>query len=209
MSKRSTTNDRAEHANPAKKKAKRGPAPLGELLTHARNTAARRAGVALDHTTWREVAGERIAQRSAPGAIQDGVLTVVVASPVWAQELSFLSEEIVGRLKQRGLRVASIRFRTGTVEPSEPKAPARRVPKPSELPDDAKQRLAQVEDPALRELIAAAMGQALANQAREERAALKPTPAARAPRSAERGSARSARGEAPRSARPRRSREGR
>lgn len=175
-------------------------------MTHARDTAARRAGVGLDHETWREVAGDRIALRTAPGSIESGVLTVVVTSPVWAQELSFLAEDIVERLKERGLRVSSIRFRTGVVKAPVPKAPARRIPKPVELPSDARERLAKVEDPALRDLIAAAMGQSLANQARESERAVRPKPGAPTPRSAGPGSARSDRAAPKRSATPRRSR---
>ncbi len=192
MAKRSTTR-------------KKGPEPLGQLLTHARSTAARRAGVALDHETWRDVAGDRIAQRSAPGNIEGGVLTVVVASPVWAQELSFLAEDIVDRLRERGLTVSSIRFRTGVVPKLAEPAPARRIPKPAELPDDAKAHLAQVDDPALRDLIAAAMGQSLANQARQTERALKPKPGAPGPRSAAPESARSDRAAPKPSAKSRRS----
>ncbi|MBI3204514.1 MAG: DUF721 domain-containing protein [Myxococcales bacterium] len=167
----------------------RGPQPLGQLLTVARQTAARRAGVALDRETWREVAGARIAQRSAPGSLEGGVLEVTVASPVWAQELSFLAEDIVGKLRERGVAVTRIRFRTGKVEAAAPREPAPRRAKPIELPEDAKQRLAQIDDPELREVIARAMGQSLANQAQAGKPELKP--AARAPRSAAPGSARS------------------
>ncbi|MBK8997421.1 MAG: DUF721 domain-containing protein [Myxococcales bacterium] len=182
---------------------KKGPEPLGQLLTQARSTAARRAGVALDHETWREIAGDRIAQRSAPGNLDSGVLTVVVASPVWAQELSFLADEIMERLRKRGLGVSSIRFRTGAVAKLAEQAPARRIPRPVELPADAAARLEQVEDPALRDVIATAMRQSLANQERKPQ--LKPKRGAPDPRCAEPGSARSDRAAARRSARPRRS----
>lgn len=181
--------------------------PLGHLLSHAHRTAARRAGVALDRETWREVAGDRIAQRSAPAALEAGVLNVTVTSPVWAQELSFLAEDIAKRLRQRGLAVTSIRFRTGTVEPPAPREPPRRIPRPVELSEDAEQRLAKVDDPALREVIADAMAQSLANQTREIDRPLRPKPGARDPRSAEQESARSARGESKPTAAPRRRRE--
>lgn len=180
------------------------PEPLGQLLTQARSTAARRAGVALDRETWREVAGDRIAQRTAPGSIEGGVLTVVVASPVWAQELSFLSDDILERLRQRGLRVSSIRFRTGAVPKLAEQAPARRIPKPVALPADAAARLARVDDPALRDVIATAIRQSLANQERQAERALKPKPGAPGPRSAEPESARSDRAAPKRSAKPRR-----
>jgi lipopolysaccharide export system ATP-binding protein len=44
--------------------------------------------------TWRDIVGERVARRTVPGKIEDGVLVVGVESPVWAQELSLLSEEV-------------------------------------------------------------------------------------------------------------------
>lgn len=201
MVKRPTT-DKREPRTFAEKRARPGPEPLADLLGQARDTAARRAGVGLDHETWREVAGDRVALRTAPGGIENGVLTVVVSSPVWAQELSFLSEEIVGRLVARGLSVRSIRFRTGVVPERSKPPPARRLPRPMALSADAQERLAKVDDPELRAVIAEAMGQSLANAER-----LTPKPGARGPRSAGPETARSAPGAPKRSAGSRRSSE--
>jgi len=206
MPRRSTTDPPGTRESSGKKR-RTEPEPLGRLLTHARDTAARRAGVAIDHETWREVAGDRIAQKSAPGGLEAGVLTLFVASPVWAQELSFLADEICAKLRQRGLRVRSIRFRTGTLPERPALAPARRPQRPVELPDDARAQLERVEDAALREVIALAMGHALANDARRTERAVKPKPGAPGPRSAAPGSARSGRSAPTPSARPRRSRE--
>ena len=168
--------------------------PLGHLLSQAHRTAARRAGVALDRETWREVAGDRIAQRSAPGALDGGVRRVPVTAAVWAQELSFLAEDIAKKLRLRGFSVTSIRFRAGTVESPAPREPPRQIPSPIELSEDAEQRLAKVDDPALREVIADAMAQSLANQALEPTAPIRRKPSARDPRSAGQESARSDRG---------------
>src|SRR5262245_29386378 len=160
------------------------PALVGSLLAGTRATAARRANVALDWEAWREVVGDRIARRTRPGALRDGELTVYSESPVWAQELSLLSEEIVGRLRERGLSVASIRFRAGSVRRAAP-VPARAAPAPV-LPDDVRENLEKIADPELRHTIAEAAAHSLAHRARRD---AKPTPAARDPRSAARESA--------------------
>jgi hypothetical protein len=164
------------------------PELVGTLLDQARRTCARRAGVALDHESWREVVGERIARRTTPGSVRDGLLTVMVESPVWAQELSLLSEEIVARLSRHGLAVTGIRFRTGKVARA-PTPPGRRAASPPvELPDDVRERLAGVDDPDLREVIATAVAHSLANQAR---AKVTPKPGARTARCVEPRTARS------------------
>ena len=199
MAKRPTTPGAARRGS----SPTRAPELVGTLLDRARTATARRAGVALDRETWREVVGERIARRTKPGSIHASTLTVIVESPVWAQELSLLSEDIIGALAGRGLRLEGIRFRIGTVgEPVRPPA-ARRLEPPVELPADVREHLAAVDDPELREVIAAAVGHSLANAKKRE---LKPKRAAPTPRSAAPESARSG-SDAPRpSAGPRRSR---
>ncbi len=206
MGKPPTTGQRDRPAR-AREKRRTGPLPVGAVLESARETALRRSGAGVDRQVWRDVVGDRIAKRTAPGGLSDGVLTIVVSSPVWAQELSFLSDEITSKLRQRSVPVASIRFRTGSV--SEPGA-ARRVPpeaRPLPIPDELRARLERIEDPELRAAIEAAAGPSLANAERAERARATPKPAARAPRSAAPRSARSGSADSKRSAGPRRSSE--
>src|SRR5262245_32220756 len=160
------------------------PALVGSLLAETRVTAAKRANIALDWEAWREVVGDRIARRTRPGALRDGELTIYSESPVWAQELSLLSDEIVTRLRARGVAVATIRFRAGSVRRSD-RPPTPPMP-PPELPDDVRQNLEQIEDPALRETIAEAAAHSLAHRERREAT---PKRAARAPRSAAQESA--------------------
>jgi hypothetical protein len=199
MGKRPTTPDPARHGSGRA----RAPELVGTLLDRARTATARRAGVALDRETWGEVVGERVARRTKPGSIRDGTLTVVVESPVWAQELSLLSADIIAALTRRGLQLQAIRFRIGTVSELLRPPPARPRQPPVELPDDVREHLAAVDDPELRQVIASAVGHSLANAKKRE---LKPKRGGPAPRSAEPGSARSG-SDAPKpSAGPRRSR---
>ena len=180
------------------------PELVGNLLDRSRTASARRAGVALDRETWRDVVGERIARRTAAGRVHGGILTVIVESPVWAQELSLLSEDIVARLCARGLRVTGIRFRTGSVDQLTVPARAAAARPAAELPDDVREHLARIEDPELREVIARAVGHSLANR---QRPTLKPKRPAPAPRSAAPETAPSDSGAPRRSAKPRRTRE--
>jgi hypothetical protein len=203
MARRPTT-DRAQRGNPRAGKAAREPELVGTLLATTHKAMARRAGLAVDRVTWTEVVGERVAARTLPRSLRDGVLTIIVESPVWAQELSLLSTEILRRLAERGIRAGAIRFRTGPIESapaaSRPKAPP--VPPPAPLPPDVEERLAQIEDPELRAVIASAVGHSLANAER-----LKQKPSARAPRSAGARSGRPAQNDPPPPAKSKRNRE--
>ena len=111
---------------------------------------------------WRRAAGERIAQRSQPTSLRDGVLRVRVATPVWAQELSLLERSLRARLVEHGVRARSLRFFVGKLEqrqvaPTTAKTVPPAVSK-AELPAALKDRLAAVDDPELRAAIAEAAG---------------------------------------------------
>lgn len=127
--------------------------------------------------------------RTRPGRLERGTLLVRVASAVWAQELSLLSDDLIGRLRASGLAVDTLRFRVERLEPRPrvvaPRAPA---PPPAPLPADLESRLAEVDDPELRAAIAQAAGYSLALDARRPSDASEPKPAAPGPRSAASGS---------------------
>lgn len=104
---------------------------------------------------WRLAVGDRVAARSSPGKLVEGLLTVVVSSSTWAQELSLLSTTIVERLQAEGLRVRRLRFVVGRVEPlAQEPAPARVSRR--ELPRQLRARLERIDDPELRAAIAEA-----------------------------------------------------
>jgi len=127
---------------------------LGELLDGARVVSAQRGKVAISRDTWRRIVGDRIARRTEPGGLHDGVLTIYVASAPWAQELSMLTGELLARLRPLELAVSSVRFRVrqqiqGPAQ-SRKRRPAARAP----LPSDLRSRVDAVEDPELRQSIA-------------------------------------------------------
>jgi hypothetical protein len=159
--------------------ARRSPSPIGALLEQVRDVSARAGGVVIDRVTWRRAVGDRIAERTEPGRLRSGVLTVHVASAAWAQELSFFTADLLVRVKELGIPASSLRFqvRPLTTESREV-APSRAVPLRAALPDDVKERLARVDDPALRAAIAEAAALSLAPRASSGRLARGPRSAA-------------------------------
>ena len=143
---------------------------------------------------WEAAVGTRIAARARPFKLERGVLWVRTASATWAQELTLLSEAILAQLAERGVRVRSLRFHVGRVDPPErppSRSEVRTSPKPAPIPDTGATELARVDDDELRRAIAEAAAKNLGWQAareREERSARasrrRPGPAAQAPPSA-------------------------
>lgn len=147
------------------------PTPLAELLDQAQAESARRGGAALTPNAWQAVVGDRIAARTRVGRLQRGTLTVYVGSSAWANELTFLMDDILSRLRTTGLQVRQLRFQVkdlglpadvGNARPGE--APRATKPPPrAPLPPALLRRLARVEDPDLREAIAEAAALSLAD----------------------------------------------
>jgi hypothetical protein len=147
---------------------------------------------------WRDAVGARIADRARPVSLHDGVLTLLVASSVWAHELSLLTDDVRGRLLERGITVRELRFRVGQLpgaeRASQPRT-FRTVPARQKAPHELVAILASVPDAELRADIERA---ATANLAWQSAAQSTPGPAepisearraARAPRSSEAESA--------------------
>lgn len=156
---------------------------LGELLDGARVVSAQRGRVAIPRDTWRRVVGDRIARRTEPGGLHDGVLTIYVASAPWAQELSLLTRELLERLKPLGLAVSSVRFRVRQQIRGPAATPKRRPAARAPLPSDLKQRVEAVEDPELRQSIAEAAELWLGRAAKLSARASAPAPRSAAGRS--------------------------
>jgi len=108
---------------------------------------------------WTAAMGPRIAERSRPIALERGVLTVRVATSVWASELSLLAPSLIARLRDEGLRVNELRFRVGPIDPPA-RPPERRtsraIPAPARLPRELAAAIARVADDGLKEAIALA-----------------------------------------------------
>lgn len=158
----------------------RAPSPLGSLLEDARDATAQASGLAVDRERWRRAVGARIAARAEPGRLRGSVLTVYVASAAWAQELSFLTTDILERVTKLGVPAKSLRF---LVRPElshktpekKPAPPQRRAP----LPEELRQTLESIDDPELRRTIATAASLSLA---RSEASATKAPARAPSPR---------------------------
>jgi hypothetical protein len=116
---------------------------------------------------WAAAVGARIAERTRPLAIENGVLVVRAATSVWASELQLLSDALVARLRAAGVAVRALRFRVGTIEPPDRSIELRtaRVPRPIALHPQVARVLARVKDEELRETIAEAARSNLAWQA--------------------------------------------
>jgi hypothetical protein len=108
---------------------------------------------------WREAVGPRVASRAEPAELDRGVLTIRVATSVWANELSLLSTTLLARLQELGAPVSTLRFRVGPMQepprPVEPR-PTRAVPPPAPLPTHLADMIAEVPDDDLRGGIALA-----------------------------------------------------
>lgn len=88
------------------------PRSLGEILAPAvsRLTSSDEARA---YALWARAAGEQVAQTTTVRAFSRGVLTVECESSVWANELSYLSREILARMSgiDPGNPVRKLRFR--------------------------------------------------------------------------------------------------
>ena len=69
-------------------------------------------------TLWATVVGEELAARTKATKIEQGVLFVRVDHGAWLQELHFIEEEIIGKLRALapGVVLKSIRFSSKDIE---------------------------------------------------------------------------------------------
>jgi len=122
--------------------------------------SARSAHITL--TDWRRAVGDRLAQKTHPERINDGVLTVRVPSSTWAQELSLLSDVVLARLESAGHRVQKLRFHVAATS-GRPDAKVTIVRRAA-LPASLAATLARVDDTELRAAIAEAASYSLARK---------------------------------------------
>lgn len=141
----------------------RRPSTLAELLAGSPMLGARTAHIGM--AEWRRAVGPRLAQKTLPERISDGVLTVRVPSSTWAQELSLLSDVVAERLRAAGHAVQRLRFQVHTPSAQTPERPVTTVRR-AEIPAQLRQSLDLIEDPELRRAIAEAAAYSLARQPR-------------------------------------------
>jgi predicted nucleic acid-binding Zn ribbon protein len=77
------------------------PRPAALALRDALDRGAPRTPLAAVQTVWSETVGAAIATSAEPVAERDGELTIRCASATWAQELSLMEGELLGRLRER------------------------------------------------------------------------------------------------------------
>lgn len=117
---------------------------------------------------WGRAVPARILDHARPVKLTRGVLIVHVTSSVWANELHYLTDDLLTRLRQEApsLRIEKIRFQVGPL-PDLPKR-ARPAPAPPDpvhlasLPEDLGRALSRVEDDTLRKAITDAARTSLA-----------------------------------------------
>ncbi len=173
---------------------KRGPEPLEVILSRAGENRFARVRPAVSEKVWRDAVGPRIADRARPVWLHEGMLVLRVPTSVWAHELSLLSEEVCGRLRQFGVDARTLRFRVGPIPPLERPAErraARTVPTERVIPPEVERALSGIDDEGLRAAIGRAAAANLAWQSvvriSPDEKVIEARRGARAPRCAEEG----------------------
>lgn len=119
---------------------------------------------------WKSAVGPQIAAKTRPTAIRSGVLTVTVANATWLQELNFLKTELITRINEAlgEELVREIFLKAGTLkDETVPASPGpKRVMRP--LSETELQKIAAatsgIQDPGLREALAAFFSRHLASE---------------------------------------------
>ena len=117
---------------------------------------------------WSRSVPPRILAHARPVRLSRGVLIVHVSSSVWANELHYLSDDLLTRLRKAAPTsgIEKIRFQVGPL-PDIPKRPEA-APRPAEpvrlaaLPEELGRALSRVDDDDLRKAIAEAATTSLA-----------------------------------------------
>lgn len=99
------------------------PSELGGVLqqfVEARGWGERLRGADLE-SNWEAIVGEQLAPRTRPGRLVNGVLQVVVASPQWATQVQYMTEQLAGRVSaETGMVVDRVVVVVGDVSRTDP-----------------------------------------------------------------------------------------
>lgn len=131
------------------------PHRVGDLLVAAVPALAERMLVDELRREWPTLVGPALARRSAPAALDHGVLEIRADNSPWLMELQMRGGELLDALTRRhGRSVVSLRFALGEipVPAPAPAPPARPAPRPALAAEDARdieQATADLQDPAL------------------------------------------------------------
>jgi len=77
---------------------RRVPRRAGGVVAALVEGLAPASGLAALQRTWPAAVGEAVAAQAHPTAEREGVVTVTCSSSVWAQELTLMGPELMGRL---------------------------------------------------------------------------------------------------------------
>lgn len=105
---------------------------------------------------WDEAVGPHIAAHARPSSVLNGRLTVVTASPVWAQQLALLKSDLLRRIARRfgPNLVTDLYFVAGTIDSSPaPAAPAPDAAEPREIPPELAAEIDVIADEEVRECV--------------------------------------------------------
>ena len=151
----------------AGKRPKGSPERISKLLTSGLNPelGARLKDLVI-WESWDQAVGSAIAGRARPLRLVGGVLTVVVASGPWMQQLSFMKAELRDRINTMlgDDRVREIVLKAGRIQQDIVSIEtARPAPKPLSLQQQAQiaQQLSDLDDAELRQSLQALMEQHL------------------------------------------------
>ena len=150
-------------------RGKSRPTSVGDILQRGAVLGPARG---VDSDQWRAAVGFRLSERTAPGRLANGTLTVHVRSSVWAQELSLLAPQILEHLRAVGVQAHKLHFVTAsaeTVAEAQAVAPARHVPRPASIDAALRTRLDAIEDADLRASVEAAAAYTLGAVAEHDR----------------------------------------
>lgn len=91
---------------------RRAPERVADVLRDAIQDVAPDTLLARVQAAWPEVAGGAVAAEATPAGEREGVVTVECSAGVWAQELTLMEKDLLGRLNPRlgEARVRGLRF---------------------------------------------------------------------------------------------------
>jgi predicted nucleic acid-binding Zn ribbon protein len=153
-----------------RKPGRRSPTPLSALLSNSfrgRPLEKRLEEVEI-WRIWEKVVGSQIASKAQPSRFTNGVLTVVVISAPWMQQLNFMKRDIAERLNEKlGAQLVNEIFLKAGKPPAPDKTEVWVKPVKRELTEAEKETIAAavaaVTDPQLRSQFAELLEQDLAH----------------------------------------------
>lgn len=131
------------------------PVHVGEILSSLEGLRARLSEYRI-HRIWKEVVGDKVAERSHPLRLKDKTLYVRVVSSPWMQELSLFKDRIIKGLNERlgEKTVEEMVFKLGRI-PRQSRPQEWRPP--DNLSEGAKKRIGEIlspiKDEGLREVL--------------------------------------------------------